>query len=163
MSAGIKMSPRSTSMTSKDTTLRNPYIQRKHTHQEDNPEDNPTDTSNSTQNWRGTPISPQQNQNLFTIGFSNVNGISTGSKRTLSTNLNDLTTTLDYYRISLFGMSEHHVPMNNPGIAESIHRFERSTRPTIPVKCMFHSSQEVTPDRRNRYHCITEHHRKDLP
>ena len=109
---------------------------------------NTTDhNDNHTQRWQGHPISTQHND-LFTICFSNLNGITKGSDRSLTASLKDLTTTLQYYRIALLGVSEHHLALSNPGMAEKIYQFERQMFRTNKVKCFFHSSQETTPDNR---------------
>lgn len=104
----------------------------------------PTDErqEDSTQTWRGIPTAPNH-QEMFTIGFSNVNGLSTGPHSSLSTSLKDLANTLKFYNVSLMGLSEHHLAVNFPGVAEKIHNFERQSRASLRVKCYLNSSQEI--------------------
>ena len=101
-----------------------------------------------TQQWHGSPRPIQHEGQLFTIGFSNLNGISTESNRQLIDSLKDLTATLKHYNISILGLSEHHLALRNPGVAERIHKFEQQFRKQVKVKCFLHSSQETTPDNR---------------
>ena len=77
-----------------------------------------------TQAWQGHPRSGQRNNDPFTICFSNLNGIIKGPERSLTANLKDLSTSLQYHKISLLGLCEHHLPLNNPGMAEKLHQFE---------------------------------------
>ena len=134
---------------------KNPYIHHKGTSNKTNLRhqnpyskihNNTTEDKPHHHQWMGTPIPPRHD--IFTIGFSNINGLKTDAKTPLNTSLRDLVSTLNYYDISLFGMSEHHVALKNPGVAEKIHKFERTTRPTLPTKCFLHSSQETTTDNR---------------
>jgi hypothetical protein len=73
-----------------------------------------------TQQWHGSPRPIQHEGQLFTIGFSNLNGISMESNRQLIDSLKDLTATLKHYNISILGLSEHHLALRNPGVAERI-------------------------------------------
>ena len=108
---------------------------------------NNSETSNtpSTQLWKGHQISHHTHE-LFTIGFSNINGLANASKQSLQTNLRDIAATLHHHNIALLGISEHHLAMNNPKTKQQIYELERQIHKTMHTKFYLQSSQETTPD-----------------
>ena len=68
----------------------------------------------TTQDWKCHQPLDQINDDLLNIGFSNINGISGDTKRSLQENLQDIVATLQHHNITMLGMSEHQLAMNNP-------------------------------------------------
>jgi len=124
----------------------NPYLQQ-------NKQKDKSDTIIMNQNEQNQNESPTQtwygkfdatSDECYNIGFGNLNGLAKGKQKSISDSLKDLATTLRYHNISLFGITEHHLAMNNPGIPERINTIEKQLHKNNRIKCFFHSSQEIT-------------------
>ena len=100
----------------------------------------------TTQDWKCHQPLDQINDDLLNIGFSNINGISGDTKRSLQENLQDIVATLQHHNITMLGMSEHHLAMNNPKTKQKIYELKRKIHKEIRTKFYLHSSQEITPN-----------------
>ena len=98
----------------------------------------------TTQDWKCHQPLDQINDDLLNIGFSNINGISGDTKRSLQDNLRDIVATLQHHNITVLCMSEHHLAMNNPKTKQKIYELERKIHKEIRTKFYLHSSQEIT-------------------
>ena len=108
------------------------------------PSNTSTNNHHSTQDWKGQHYTTHNNKDILTIGFSNINGISSDSNNSLQTNLRDITATLHHHNITLLGISEHHLAMNNVKTKQKIYELERRIHKEIHTKFYLHSSQETT-------------------
>jgi hypothetical protein len=124
VSAKIKITTRNHTDMSKESSRhnlrhKNPYTKhsppsnRRSNFAPTNKKDNHT---KNTQHWKGNPNLSQQQDETVNICFSNLNRLTTGSNRSFTNHLKDLTTTLQYYNVSIFGMSEYHLALSNPGM-----------------------------------------------
>jgi len=100
-----------------------------------------------TQIWKGHKY-VQNDHTLFTIGFTNLNGISGESKTSMQTKLHDTAATLEHLNISLLGASEHHLAMSNPKRKQRIYELERRIHKELHTKFFLHSSKETTTNDR---------------
>jgi hypothetical protein len=89
---------------------------------------------------------PNHNQDPnddFIISFANVHGIR--SHRTpLAVSLHDMTAAMSTANISVLGISEHQISMNDPHVAKTINQFTRTRRQQYPTVCQFNSSDETS-------------------
>lgn len=126
------------------------HLQNSEYHPATTEEDPPTTKTTSERRndeWHGndfsTPESAIHDNNHTRICFHNAHGIRRKGT-TLQQGLMDMLTTYQHYDIQILGISEHHLPMSDPGYRQKIHENINRCGPPSTIVHQFNSSTETS-------------------